>query len=87
MPNPSGVSTRMDRHVVPCKDIEDVLEWMNGNGVPGAKTRLKVLENNMVEIIGSMKWVRGAAGTLIIGILIWVFTDLIPNAIKAAGGG
>ena len=86
MPHANGVSTKAERHVTPCKDIEDVLMWMNGNGVPGAKTRLKVLERDMAEISESMKWVRGAAGTLIVGILIWVFTTLIPNAIRLAGG-
>jgi hypothetical protein len=71
------------KHVIPCQNIEDVLEWMNGNGKPGAKVRLALIEDGLVEIKETLKWVRnilvGLLVTLIGGVMMWFFTTLLPK--------
>ena len=77
-------------------DLESVLEWMNGNGKPGAKTRLALLEDRFVNLDEKidkvdkkldriMNWVLGIAATIIGGLLIYLFTNLIPKWIAHVG--
>ena len=74
------------KHPIPCSDISEIKEWVNGNGKPGAKTRLALLEESLKEINDTLKWLRGAVTglilTLIGAIIIWVFTILIPSLLK-----
>ena len=74
------------KHQAPCSDILEVKEWVNGNGKPGAKTRLALIEDNLNEIKETLKWLRGAVTGLLLtvvgAIIIYVFTNLIPNLLK-----
>jgi len=71
------------KHLPPCEEITSIKEWVNGNGHPGAKTRLALIEDNLGEIKETLKWLRNAVSGLILTIvgalLIWVFTNLIPR--------
>lgn len=74
------------KHVLPCQDIADVLEWMNGNGKPGAKVRLALIEDSLTEIKETLKWVRnilvGVLVTLTGGVALWFFTTLLPKLLS-----
>jgi len=74
------------KHPTPCSDISEIKEWVNGNGKPGAKTRLALIEDNLNEIKETLKWLRGAVTGLLLtvvgAIIIYVFTNLIPNLLK-----
>lgn len=72
-------------HDSPCQALQDVEEFMNGNGKPGAKVRLALLEQDVKTIKDNLNratgWIIGAAVTVITGVLIWIFTSLIPAAL------
>lgn len=74
------------KHPMPCKDVSEIKEWVNGNGKPGAKTRLALIEDNLNEIKETLKWLRGAVTGLLLTVLgaviIYIFTNLIPNLLK-----
>jgi hypothetical protein len=73
-------------HIPPCKPLSELIEWSNGNGVPGAKTRLALLENDVDDIKSTLKeirgWVVGAAITVIAGVVLWSVTFLFPALLK-----
>ena len=73
-------------HTPPCQPLVEVQEFINGNGKPGAKTRLALLENDLSDLKDTLNrisgWVIGAMITLITGGILWIFTVLIPAAIK-----
>jgi len=70
---------------VPCENVRSVLEWMNGNGQPGAKVRLAIIEDNMAEIKKSLDSIRGGITKLTITVLgaalVWLITVLMPDII------
>jgi len=73
-------------HIPPCEPLQDLQEFVNGNGKKGAKERLGLLERDVDEIKSNINKSTGAiitaAVTLIVGVLLWIFTTLIPAAIK-----
>jgi hypothetical protein len=75
------------KHVVPCKDILDVKEWIDGNSKPGAKTRLAIVEKTLAEEISEIKsiitWTRNTLVGLVItimasGIVYFIF-QVVPH--------
>ena len=76
---------RTSKRVVPCSDIVDVLKWMNGNGTPGAKARLALLEDGLKDIKDDLKWlIRAVVGlilTVIGSLIIFAVTVWIPNTL------
>jgi len=71
------------------KHIEDVSEWMNGNGKPGAKTRLATLEKGLCQIENQLSkligWMVGLVLTLAGGFLMYFFTNLLPQIVADLG--
>jgi tetrahydromethanopterin S-methyltransferase subunit G len=76
----------------PCDDIIEIMDWVNGNGKPGAKTRMAIIERRQDTLETTLKtmndniskavgWVVGGAITAIVGILIWFFTVMLPKII------
>jgi ABC-type siderophore export system fused ATPase/permease subunit len=53
---------------------------MNGNGKPGAKTRLALLEGDVKNIKDNFSkmtnWIVGAAITLMTGGFLWILNQL-----------
>lgn len=67
-------------HTPPCAPLMEVQEFMNGNGKPGAKTRLALLEGDVKDIKDSLNkmtgWVIGAMITLMTGGFFWILNQL-----------
>jgi len=78
--------TSATQHTPPCIPLQEMQAFVNGNGKPGAKTRLALLEDSLGDMKKSIDrmvgWVIGAMITLITGAVLWIFTYLIPNALK-----
>lgn len=78
------------KHTSPCADLVEIKAWVNGNGVKGAKVRMALIEEKQETLEEALKkmdanigkavgWIVGAACTFIVGVLIWIFTNLIPK--------
>jgi hypothetical protein len=88
-------ATKTHEHFRQCADIVEIMEWVNGNGTQGAKTRMaliegseKALEVSLAKLegtLGKIAWsVITAAITLTTGGLLWIFTKLIPDLLKGS---
>jgi hypothetical protein len=73
-------------HDSPCQPLQDVQEFINGNGKVGAKVRLALLEQDVLTMKQNINratgWIIGGMVTLITGVLLWIFTSLIPTALS-----
>jgi hypothetical protein len=69
---------------VTCADekTEAVEAWINGNGTPGAKVRLALLEKNVAEIKKSLDLQTKAFWGVAIGFGVWAATNLLPSIVK-----
>lgn len=71
------------------EDVKCHDEWINGNGKVGAKTRLKSLEDAVDRIerkldkIGNAMW--GIFAAVTVGVLVWLFTKLLPAILALIG--
>lgn len=73
--------------------LNEIAEWMNGNGTPGAKTRLALLEDSIKRIEGRLDklstsitnagWVVGSS--IGIAVIVYIATNLIPKIIGHIG--
>lgn len=81
---------KVERHTVPCTEIKEVREWINGNGSPGAKVKLALLEdrfkdiqNDIREIKDTMTWMRnvmvGLVITVVASLIIYFVVQVIPH--------
>lgn len=64
--NPPKDST-CERHD---EDIDKIQEWINGNGVPGAKSRIRRLEYQMSLILWGVAIVVGGSITWLLGLVL-----------------
>jgi hypothetical protein len=70
-------------------DLRNVLDahdkFINGNGQPGAKTRLKTVEDATVRIEAQLKSLTTAAwalaSTVIGGGVLWFLTQFLPKVV------
>jgi len=57
-------------------------EWIDGNGQPGAKTRLALLEKQFEAIEKKLDRLTSAIWTLALsigsGVAVWFFTKVVP---------
>ena len=71
------------------KQVEDVGEWINGNGKPGAKVRLATLESGLCRIESQLNklisLLTGLVITLLGGFLMYFFTNLLPRILVDLG--
>lgn len=71
------------------KQVEDVGEWINGNGKPGAKVRLATLESGLCRIENQLNklisLLTGLVITLVGGFLMYFFTNLLPRILVDLG--
>lgn len=73
------------------EDVHCHDEWINGNGKPGAKTRIAGLEDAVGRIekkldrVGTAMWALFA--TVTGGILIWLLTKILPAIVANTGVG
>jgi hypothetical protein len=71
------------------KDVQAHDIFINGNGIPGVKARLLLIERDIVDIKSHLKgiengiWVLASSGS--IGIFIWMVNELLPRLIKILG--
>jgi hypothetical protein len=79
-------ATKSKVHFDPCPGLVEVLTWMNGNGQKGAKVRLALIEDNLGEITGTLKWIKNAVAGLIVAILLSCITYFIFQVIPHVGG-
>lgn len=49
-------------------------DWIDGNGKPGAKTRLALLENQFEKIEGKLNWILGLMGSIFTAVIIYLLT-------------
>ncbi|MCK9599036.1 MAG: hypothetical protein M0R06_08355 [Sphaerochaeta sp.] len=62
-------------------DVEKHEHWIYGNAEPGAKTEICLMKDQLSRINRGVTAVITASITLIVSLLIWLFTDVIPRAI------
>ena len=66
----SATHSRMEHRIM--TEIKDCANWRNGNGRPGAKTRLTLLEKR----IGGVMWLLGVVIVAFVGAGIrYIFTQ------------
>jgi hypothetical protein len=75
-----------NEHTPPCPPLIKVQEFIDGNGKIGAKTRLALLEDDVCDMKTTLKqvrgWIVGAAITVITGVVLWMFTTIVPAIMK-----
>ncbi len=70
-----------------CQDekIDCLQEWVNGNGKPGAKTRIAQLEDSVKRIEDKLdsqtKALNGAAIALTVAFFAWLATNVLPSVL------
>ncbi len=69
------------------KKVDEHECWIDGNGNPGAKTRLALLERaipdirkDLTKIRKRFDWILGVLVAILVPVLIWLITDVIPRA-------
>ena len=64
-----------------CKALHDIdanKEFINGNGKPGAKTQLALIQQAQKQIINSQRLLFGLNGSIFIALLVDIFTSHVP---------
>lgn len=59
------------------KVLQEHDEWLNGNGKPGAKTILALIQADMVRIQGRLNGIMAVGASLLVAVLI----DLVLRVI------
>jgi len=66
-----------------CGDVKEIEEWKDGNGKPGAKATLLLLEERWCNMEKKIDKVFNALIALTVsvigGLLIWFFTTIMPK--------
>ncbi len=63
-------------------DVEKHEHWIYGNGEPGAKAELLIMKEQMDRINKATGWIIGACITVITGVLLWLFTAVLPKVVS-----
>lgn len=79
----------LNQHVEELKRQVDAHDlFIDGNGKPGAKERLGLIESSIMQMQKSVNWVLGLLVsfiTIAAGITIWFITDVLPELYRGLG--
>ena len=68
-----------------CGDVKEIEEWKDGNGKPGAKVTLSLMEERWgvmeKKIDRVFNALVGLLITILAGLALWFFTNYLPNHI------
>lgn len=70
----SAVNQKLET-IIKCQEEHD--HFINGNGQPGAKVRLTVVENSIADIKSMLNKILATSLTILGGLIVWFITQLI----------
>ena len=68
-----------------CGDVKEIADWKDGNGRPGAKVTLSLLEERWTNVEKKIDRIYTVLIALLVsvlgGVVLWFFTNYLPNHI------